>query len=188
MENRLNSSATKVEIPIETRRLSSIVGDSSYRSDYRRSLTIDQDGQQKRKDNFKLGGPFIGDTTYKSAFPISGYSPHQEEKIINPEQINTIPVKMNGQSSYKQTFNSVSSEVAKERLQPIKRKGQLKINGSFFGESVYKGEYRDEHTKMFKNESCKPKPEYSPTHGLKMSCKSFDNLASYKDQFQSYPG
>ena len=78
MSTDLNSSATRVKIPIEKRHLSSIIGDSSYKNEYRRSMTIEQDGQQKRRDNIKLGGPFIADTTYKKAYPISDRSPYKE--------------------------------------------------------------------------------------------------------------
>ena len=82
-------------------------------SQYRKSLTLEQDGQQKKKDNIKLGGPFIGSTTYLKDYPSSERSPQRESPIKNPEQLNTLPVKLVGKSSYCDSYNSLTSEVAK---------------------------------------------------------------------------
>ena len=53
--------------------------------------------------------------------------------IRNPENIKTLPLKMNAQSSYREYFkNSLSSP---QQASPIKRQGQIKIDSqkSFVG-------------------------------------------------------
>ena len=70
---------------------------------------------------------------------------------------------------------------------PIKRQGQLKINGSFSGESCYRGQFRNDLKKIAENQSFKPRSKYNPTFGLKVSCKYSFYFSVLSGFFQESP-
>jgi hypothetical protein len=96
----VNEQSERLSIPVEQRKLSSIIGDSTYKYQFKRSKSTDREGYCKAKDNIKLGGPFTQGTTYQNSYYESSSTPKQESLIINPENINTLPLKLNGISSY----------------------------------------------------------------------------------------